>query len=378
MSHCNVRNSFLAFLAIAFSFSVSLQIHAGETERLLLVTIDGLRWQEVFGGADLRLIDKEAGGVERPEEVRAKYGSGDAAARRETLLPFFWDVIVQQGQVFGDPARNCHAMVTNGLFFSYPGYHEILCGFPEPEITSNDKVPNPNVNVLEWLNSKPKYQGQVAAFGSWDVFPFILNQQRSGLCVNAGWQALEIAESPERLEQVNALAEELPRYWQSVRYDVFTMRGAMAYLHQRRPKLLYVALGETDDWAHAGRYDLYLDAARRSDRYLQTLWETMQSLPEYAGKTSLVVTTDHGRGDGREGWKSHGVDYPGSDRIWIAVLGPDTPAAGSIRNYSVTQGQVAATVSALLGEDYALSNRRVTPALPGAVTREFRPAPDAR
>jgi hypothetical protein len=128
-----------------------------------------------------------------------------------------------------------------------------------------------------------------------------------------------------------------------------------------------MALGETDDWAHEGRYDLYLDAAWRNDRYIQELWETAQALPEYRGRTSLVLTTDHGRGDGREGWKSHGVAFEGSDRMWIAVMGPDTPAQGVRENISVTQSQVAATVAALLGLNFGAFDSRIAAPLPGVI-----------
>ena len=119
------------------------------------------------------------------------------------------------------------------------------------------------------------------------------------------------------------LAGELPHYWDNIRYDYFTFRGAEESIKRDKPRVLYVAFGETDDWAHAGRYDLYLDAARRTDDYIERLWKTMQSLPQYAGKTSLLITTDHGRGDTLTGWKSHGTDHPGSDEIWIALLSPD-------------------------------------------------------
>jgi alkaline phosphatase D len=51
----------------------------------------------------------------------------------------------------------------------------------------NDKRQNPNVTVFEWLNRKPAYRGKVTAVGSWDLYPFIFNVERSGLYVNAGW-----------------------------------------------------------------------------------------------------------------------------------------------------------------------------------------------
>ena len=115
---------------------------------------------------------------------------------------------------------------------------------------------------------------------------------------------------------------------------------------------------------HSGRYDLYLDAAHRTDDFVRRLWEAVESDPHYAGRTSLVLTTDHGRGSTHEGWKSHGADVEGADRIWIAVMGPDTASAGSLADVEVTQAQVAATVAALLGLDFRVASPRAAPPLP--------------
>jgi hypothetical protein len=313
------------------------------------------------------LIDKDRGGVRDVQDIRRRYWHEDPTARREMLMPFFWRVIAKQGQVFGAPEVGSAAIVTNGRYFSYPGYQEILCGFPDEAIDSNDKKNNANVTVLEWLNRKPEFDGRVAAFTSWDVFPFIINSKRSGIYVNAGWQELDYAFSDESLQLVNWLARDTPHYFGGVRFDAFTTYGAMEYLRRFHPRVLYLSIGETDDWCHDGRYDLYLDSAQMSDRHIRELWQFVESDEHYAGKTSLVITTDHGRGDGREGWKSHGSDLPGSERIWMAVMGPDTAPTGLRENLTVTQGQVAATVAALLGYDYPASDERIAPPLPGAV-----------
>ena len=92
--------------------------------------------------------------------------------------------------------------------------------------------------------------------------------------------------------------------------------------------MLFVGYGETDNWAHQGRYDLVLESAHGFDHFVQQLWETMQAMPEYRGQTTFILTTDHGRGSGLVEWKEHGVDEKGSENIWIAVMGPDTPARG--------------------------------------------------
>jgi hypothetical protein len=340
-------------------------IAAAETPRYVwLVTLDGLRLQELFTGADQRLIDKEVGGVKDVEAVGQRYLHESAEVRRQRLMPFFWEVIAKQGQVFGSPEANSAVWVKNGHYFSYPGYQELLCGFPDEAVDSNAKIYNKNTSVLEWLHQQSGFQSKVAAFASWDVFPYILNSRRSKMYVNAGWQEFEFAVDDTTKLWLNRAMREAPRVWPNVRFDFLTVSGAMQYLQIHHPHVLYLALGETDDWCHEGRYDLYLDAAQHSDRYLQQLWDFAQNSDVYRGKTSLVVASDHGRGDGREGWKSHSDQLPGSERTWIAVMGPDVPALGVRRDVEVVQGQVAATVAALLDQDYAATSPRIAPPLP--------------
>jgi bisphosphoglycerate-independent phosphoglycerate mutase (AlkP superfamily) len=125
------------------------------------------------------------------------------------------------------------------------------------------------------------------------------------------------------------------------------------YVKTAQARVLFVGYGETDNWAHQGRYDLVLDSAHRMDHFVQQLWETMQSMPQYRGTTTFIITTDHGRGSGPTEWKDHGVEEKGSENVWIAVLGPDTAPLGERSHIApVTQAQIAATVAALVGKDY--------------------------
>lgn len=331
---------------------------------VILVTIDGLRWQEVFAGADSLLIEAIRDSAARARARRA-FWRPDPAARREALLPFFWQVIAREGQLFGNRLEGGAVRVTNGMRFSYPGYQEILAGFPDGRIDSNDPLPNPNVTVLEWLSRKPGMEGRVAAFGSWDVFTAILNAGRAGFPVNAGWQILEdVSPVTAELNRIQAFAT---RTWDGERDDALTYAAARDYLLARRPRLLYLGLGDTDEWAHAGRYHTYLDMARRTDAMLRDLWETVQSLPQYRDRTTLVLVTDHGRGDGPR-WTDHGRDVPEAEYIWIGVVGPDTPARG-VRNdlATATQSQVAATVAALFGHDYVAAVPGAGRPIPGVI-----------
>ncbi|MFN0006409.1 MAG: AP protein [Planctomycetota bacterium] len=340
----------------------------GKTENVILVTYDGLRWQEVFSGADEALLTKKEGGVRDPDALRAKFWRDTPEARRAALLPFLWGTIAREGQIYGNSAKGSVARVTNGLNFSYPGYQELLCGFADPKVDSNDKRPNPNVSVLEWLNGKEAYRGRVAAFTQWDCFPFILNRERSGLLVNAGQAPIEGDRLSEREQSLNRVL--IDTNWPDAdqRSDALTYLYGEAYFERRRPRVLYFGFGETDTWAHEGRYDLVLQGAHQTDGYLARLWAAVQASPDYAGKTSLVITTDHGRGEAPVEWKGHGEKIPASDRIWIAILGPDTPALGERENCAeVTQSQVAATVAALLGEDWNAAEPRAAAPIRDAV-----------
>ena len=108
-------------------------------------------------------------------------------------------------------------------------------------------------------------------------------------------------------------------------------------------------------------------AAARADRFIKTLWELLQSLPEYKDKTTLIVDCDHGRGTGPE-WKSHGKKFAGAENVWVAVMGPDTPNLGERSDTEpLILAQVAATVAASLGEDYCTAVPEAAQPLPDAV-----------
>ena len=129
--------------------------------RVVLVTLDGVRWQEVFRGADAGLLAATATRAS-PVTLAAYLRPGAQAARR-ALLPFLWDTLATRGQLFGNADRGSAVRVTNAARISYPGYHEMLTGFTRASITDNRPLPNPDVTVLEWLHRRPGFAGSVAA-----------------------------------------------------------------------------------------------------------------------------------------------------------------------------------------------------------------------
>ncbi|ARA94488.1 MAG: phosphoglyceromutase [Bacteroidetes bacterium] len=350
-------------LLLAAPFTAAAQ----QTEHVFLITFDGLRWEELFTGADPDLIRDERY-VDDPDALAARFWDDDPLVRRRMLMPFFWNTIATEGQLYGNRHRGSTVDVTNGMVFSYPGYNEILTGFADRRIDSNAKRPNPNTTVLEFIHRQPGFEGKVAAFGSWDVFPYIINEARSGVPVNAGFEDAVGEDLTEREKLLNDLQDQIPGPWSSVRLDAFTHHFALEYLKKRRPRVLYIAYGETDDFAHDGDYDAYLASAHRTDRFIADLWDWVQNDPQYRDRTTFVLTTDHGRG-ALDRWTDHGDDVPGATAIWVAVLGPDTPARGELEQAGpYYQNQVARTVAALLGLDYT-NERPVGEALAPALGR---------
>ncbi len=318
-----------------------------KTENIVIVTLDGMRWQEVFSGADAVILKnkkytKDSSGTSKDFWV------DDASERRKKLFPFIWNTIATQGQLYGNRWAGNKVNNANPFWFSYPGYNEIFTGYPDTSVNSNDKIWNNNTNVLEFINQQKNYTGKVAAFSTWDVFPYILNTKRNGIYVNADVDSLKF--STPSLQLINDMQFITTRPV-GVRPDVFTYFAAREYMKAYQPKVLYIAFDETDDFAHGGEYDQYLKSAYSQDAMIADLWNYIQSAAQYKNKTTLIVTCDHGRGDkDKDNWKHHGSKIEDAGQIWIAAIGPDTKPLGELKTENTLyQKQLAATFAKLLG-----------------------------
>ena len=147
------------------------------------------------------------------------------------------------------------------------------------------------------------------------------------------------------------------------RLDVATFNIAMEYMKVHKPKLMYFGLGDTDEFAHAGVYDYYLDAVLKSDEWIKKIWNYIQSDPFYANKTTLIITTDHGRGAAAGGnWKHHGSKIVGASEMWIAAIGPSIKPGGESKTKAqLFQGQIASTIAKMLGYDFKPSHKVLDP-----------------
>ena len=324
-----------------------------KTENVILITLDGFRWRELFNGADSDLIsDKDF--VEDEKALKSLFWDDDPITRRKKLLPFVWSTLAGQGQIYGNRQYNNNVNLHNNHRFSYPGYNEILTGFADDRINSNDKKDNPNKTILEFINQQKGFQKKVAAFGSWDVFPYILNEGRSHLPINAGFDTASGPHLTVREKFLNKLQNQVPSPWGNVRLDAFTHHYAMEYLRKSSPRLLFIGYGETDDFAHDGNYEAYLKSAHQTDAFIKNLWTWVQNSHRYKNKTTLIITTDHGRGATKRSWRNHGSGITEADQTWFMVLGPDTNALGEVKQPGQYHtDQIAKTLAAFLGIAYS-------------------------
>ena len=342
----------ISLLLLAFVMVTRLWAQNHKTQNIVIVTLDGFRWQELYRGADSALINSKY--TDSKADIRKKFWAETPQERRKLLLPFVWSTVVNEGQLYGDrDLGNCDE-VANKYHFSYPGYNEIFTGFPDERMNTNNPIQNPNENVFEYLDKQKGLENKVAVFASWEVFPAIFNVKRSGLKVNAGYTNFEDVKADERLKYLNEIQHKEPHYLGDTRIDCMTYEFGKEYLKEYKPRVLYLALDETDDMAHAGNYKMYLSQAHQEDAYLQELWQYLQTDPVYKGKTTLIITCDHGRGDvPLDNWRSHGTGIKNSEQTWFAVIGPDTPHDGIIKTQTTTyHKQLAQSISKLLGLDF--------------------------
>ena len=285
--------------------------------------------------------------------LKQKFWATTIDDRRKKLLPFFWSAIVSHGQLHGNRNLGSKVNVKNPYWFSYPGYNEIFTGYPDTTVNSNDKNLNKNTTILEFLNKQPGYTGKIAAFTSWDCFGAIFNEPRANFFVSSGIDSLPFKTASFKLLNEMQQMSPLPM-GSDVRPDHLTYFIAREYVEEYKPKVLYIAFDETDDYAHGGRYDQYLNMAHMEDKWIGDLWNMIQQMPEYMNKTTLLILCDHGRGDKvKKEWTSHGEKIEGSDQIWLGALGAGIEPRGEIQtDEQLYQAQVAQTIARLLGYNF--------------------------
>ncbi len=276
--------------------------------RIVVVTIDGARWQEIFGGTDPALSQKSGLG---PAE----------AATAEELVPHL-RALARRGVAIGESA-DASFEASGPNFVSLPGYTEILTGRPAP-CQENDCEARPRATLADEVRRLPGVsRREVAVLSSWERIDAIAAAEPDEVVVSAGrthGATREVlAEDRDTAELVRSSERSAP--WpghDDYRPDRDTTAIALSYFEHARPRLLFVSLGDTDEHAHAGNYRGYLDALRRADAFVGDLMRVARGWGPEGERVVFFVTADHGRS---AGFRDHGRDYPESARTWLVAGG---------------------------------------------------------
>jgi hypothetical protein len=109
-----MKKLILATVVVAASL---LSLNSKAADNVVLVTLDGLRWQEVFSGADKNLIDN-TDFVADTDELKALFWRDDQTKRTQALMPFFSETLAKQGVLIGDRTQGSFMSVSNPWYFS--------------------------------------------------------------------------------------------------------------------------------------------------------------------------------------------------------------------------------------------------------------------
>ena len=121
-----------------------------------------------------------------------------------------------------------------------------------------------------------------------------------------------------------ARADPFPGY-DDFRPDHFTAEIALRYLETKRPRLMFLGLGEPDEYAHRDDYAGYLASLRAADSVIGELFSVLGRMGARGQHTTVIVTADHGRG---RDYRVHGRNFPESSRVWLVAAGAGVAARG--------------------------------------------------
>lgn len=278
---------------------------------LVLVTLDGVRAQEIFG---------------RPDLV--------PNLRR----------LMQRGVGLGGPGA---PMVASGpRYVSLPGYREILTGRRGTRCRDNRCPAIQQPTLLDELRVLGQLgRDDVVTIASWEVIARAASAAPSAITLSAGrhggaTRALCAVDAATRRDlDAGARASAWPGHG-DYRPDAFTAALALDYVAAAHPRVLWVALGDTDEYAHRGDYDRYLGALAAADAFIGRLLGALG-----ADDAILFVTSDHGRA---ADFRDHG-DAPESRAVWLIAAGGPIPRRGAVRTDGTHYlSDIAPTVRALL------------------------------
>ncbi|MBI4925008.1 MAG: alkaline phosphatase family protein [Bdellovibrio sp.] len=290
-------------ILLFFAITSTLACLATEQKNVILVTFDGVRWKEVFYGIDSKISGGKSGNI----------------------FYYLWADLDLKGITLGNRYLGTEVKVTGPTAVSLPTYQNIMLGRVQLSCLKNecDRIKEETLpeRIKRELNLNPL---EVATIASWDAIPRAVEHIEGSTFVNAGIQPItDGTDDPDLIRLNEAQQKDPPTQWHWARLDKHTMAQALRYLKVHKPRFLFVSLNDTDEWGHLGKYEEYVETLKSYDIWLKELSDTLEQMGEYGKNTTLIVTTDHGRGEGDD-WKHHAASIADSMYIWIYGQSPYT------------------------------------------------------
>lgn len=308
---------------------------------VVLMMLDGVRWQEFFGTPDAALCAA-------PEY----HGAQECMRSTEKLFAFTHAQVAPHGFVWGAPGSGTTATVANPASLSLPGYQSIFAGVATD--CMDNACPRVGVETLgeRLVRETGIPRDRVVTVASWEKIPFAVEHTEGATTVNAGFapfaDAAELDPASRReLDTINARQVVDRPPWGGARGDGWTMAHALRYLRDHRPRFMFLSLNDADEWGHRGEYGRYLATLRTYDDWIRRVLTAFDASGGYGRATTLIVTTDHGRGEGPR-WRDHG-GVEGDRPIWMVVVPPGRKSGLRVRTAAVTHVDLRPTIEAIMG-----------------------------
>lgn len=296
--------------------------------RVVFVTLDGVRWQDVFG-----------------------IGTPADPSQAGTALPGLLRLVQRNGVALG-AREDCGKVVVDGpSFVSLPGYLQIFTG-KRSACTGNECPRTTERTFMEEARAAFESDTDVASIASWEHIERAVSHEPDAFFISSGtrYRSHAVRAADEILDGLLLDAQAhggAPGGTPTYRPDEWTAGIALAYLTAYKPRLLHVGLGDADEYAHQGDVAGYVSSLHQTDTFFERLEDVIDGWRKDGDKTTVVVTADHGRATN---FRDHGSWAPESARTFLVAFGDGAPNAGlACAKRDVHAREMGSIVHGLLG-----------------------------